>query len=120
MSKIRMIKKYPNRRLYDCLESRYITLEDLRRLAVNRIDFKVEERCSGKDITHSVLLQVVADQERGDDALLGNSFLLDLIRTYGSSMGSQVRGCLEESLKVLMGEDLMVAEEGPGRGSAHL
>jgi len=106
MSELRLIKKYPNRRLYDCHESRYITLRDLRRLVVDRIEFKVIEKISGKDITSGVLLQVVTDQEQGSETLLGNDFLLQLIRFYGGSMAKTVRAYLDESLKRLMGEDL--------------
>jgi polyhydroxyalkanoate synthesis repressor PhaR len=103
MSEIRIIKKYPNRRLYDSVESRYITLLDLRRLVVDRIEFKVVEKSSERDITSSVLLQVVADQEHGAGALLGRDFLLQLIRSYGGAMGGKVRGYLEESLKLFVG-----------------
>jgi polyhydroxyalkanoate synthesis repressor PhaR len=101
MSEIRIIKKYPNRRLYDSVESRYITLLDLRRLVVDRIEFKVAEKSSNRDITSSVLLQIVADLEQGAEALLGKDFLLQLIRSYGSAMSGKVRGYLEESLKLL-------------------
>jgi len=100
MSEFRLVKKYPNRRLYDCLESRYITLQDLRRLVVENIEFKVIEKASGKDITSSVLLQVVTDQEQGGDALLGKEFLLQLIRFYGGSMEKAVRGYLNQSLEL--------------------
>lgn len=101
MSEIRVIKKYPNRRLYDCLESRYITLQDLRRLAIENIEFKVVEKMSGKDLTSGVLLQIVTDQEQGSGALLGKEFLLQLIRSYGGSMSNAVRGYLDQSLKTL-------------------
>lgn len=109
MSESRIIKKYPNRRLYDCYESRYITLQDLRRLVVEKIEFKVVEKMSGKDLTSGVLLQVVTDQEQGAGALLGKDFLLQLIRFYGGSMAKTVRGYLDESLKQLIGEDLVGA-----------
>ncbi len=63
MSDPRVIKKYPNRRLYDTVESRYITLADVRKLVVDRIDFVVIDKKSQNDITRSILLQVIADQE---------------------------------------------------------
>jgi polyhydroxyalkanoate synthesis repressor PhaR len=107
MSEIRIIKKYPNRRLYDCLESRYITLQDLHRLAIENIEFKVIEKMSGKDLTSSVLLQIVSDQEQGSEALLGQEFLLQLIRSYGGSMTKAVRGYLDQSLKTLIGPDFI-------------
>jgi polyhydroxyalkanoate synthesis repressor PhaR len=122
MSEMRIIKKYPNRRLYDSVESRYITLLDLRRLVVDRIEFKVVEKSSERDITSSVLLQVVADQEHGAEALLGKDFLLQLIRSYGSTMGGKVRGYLEESLKLFVGQQPVTGMAGHGsshRESAH-
>jgi polyhydroxyalkanoate synthesis repressor PhaR len=121
MSELRIIKKYPNRRLYDSVESRYITLLDLRRLVVDRIEFKVVEKSSDRDITSSVLLQVVAEQEHGADALLGKDFLLQLIRSHGSAMGSKVRGYLEESVKLFVGQQPVtgMASNGSHRESAH-
>jgi polyhydroxyalkanoate synthesis repressor PhaR len=103
MSEMRIIKKYPNRRLYDSVASRYITLADLRRLVVDRVEFKVVQKSSERDITSSVLLQVVAEQEHGAEAMLGQDFLLQLIRSYGSAMGGTVRRYLEESLKLFVG-----------------
>jgi polyhydroxyalkanoate synthesis repressor PhaR len=117
MSEMRIIKKYPNRRLYDSVESRYITLLDLRRLVVDRIEFKVVEKSSERDITSSVLLQVVAGQEHGAGALLGRDFLLQLIRSYGGAMGSKVRGYLEESLKLFVGQQPVTGMAG--HGSSH-
>ena len=104
MSEVRIINKYPNRRLYDSVESRYITLVDLRRLVVDKIDFKVIDKSSQQDITSSVLLHVVADSEHGAEALLGKDFLLQLIRSYGSSTGGKVRGYLDESLRLFVGQ----------------
>jgi len=62
MSDPRVIKKYPNRRLYDTVESRYITLADVRRLVVEKIDFVVVDKKNNADITRSILLQVIAEQ----------------------------------------------------------
>ena len=121
MSEMRIIKKYPNRRLYDSVASRYITLADLRRLVVDRIEFKVVEKSSERDITSRVLLQVVADQEHGAEAMLGKDFLLQLIRSYGSAMGGRVRGYLEESLKLFVGQQPVTGMAGHGshRKSGH-
>ena len=63
MSEPRVIKKYPNRRLYDTVESRYITLADIRRLVVDNVDFVVIDKKSQQDITRTILLQVIAEQE---------------------------------------------------------
>ena len=64
MSEPRVIKKYPNRRLYDTVQSKYITLSDIRSLVLERIDFVVIDKKSQEDITRSILLQVIAEQEQ--------------------------------------------------------
>ena len=70
MSKLRVIRKYPNRRLYDIEESRYITIEDVHRLVVKQVEFKVIDRRDDTDVTRVVLLQVIADLERKGVSLL--------------------------------------------------
>src|SRR5215469_4776420 len=81
MSEPRTIKKYPNRRLYDTVESRYITLADIRRLVIERIDFVVIDKKSQGDITRSILLQVIAEQEHGGEPLMSRDFLSQMIRS---------------------------------------
>ncbi len=99
MSEPRVIKKYPNRRLYDTVESRYITLADIRRLVVERIDFVVVDKKNNADITRSILLQVIAEQEQLAEPILSQDFMVNVIRAYGTSMQGQVSGHLEQSLK---------------------
>ena len=83
----RVIRKYPNRRLYDTVESRYVTLADIRRLVVERIDFVVLDRKTQQDITRSILLQVIAEQEGGGtESLMSRDFLSQVIRSYGSGL----------------------------------
>ena len=96
----RMIKLYPNRRLYDTVESRYITLADIRSLVVDRIDFVVMNKKTQVDITRSILLQVIAEQERGVEPLMSRDFLSQIIRAYGSAMQGMIGRYLEKSLKV--------------------
>ena len=86
MSEPRTIKKYPNRRLYDTVESRYITLADIRRLVIDRIDFVVMDKKTQEDITRSILLQVIAEQEHGGEPLMSRDFLSQIIRSYGGAM----------------------------------
>jgi len=100
MSEPRVIKKYPNRRLYDTVESRYITLADIRRLVVDRIDFMVIDKKSQEDITRSILLQVIAEQEHAGEPVMSRDFLSQLIRTYGGAMNGVVGSYLEQSLKL--------------------
>jgi len=98
----RTIKKYPNRRLYDSVESRYITLADLKTLVLEQIEFTVVERNSQQDITNAVLLQVLAEGERSETPLFNRNLLLQLIRSSGSSMRGSIGGHLAQSLAVLL------------------
>ena len=100
MSEPRVIKKYPNRRLYDTVESRYITLGDIRRLVVERIDFVVIDKKTQADITRSILLQVIAEQEHAGEPVMSRDFLSQVIRTYGGQMQGVVGSYLEQSLKL--------------------
>jgi polyhydroxyalkanoate synthesis repressor PhaR len=95
----RVIRKYPNRRLYDTVESRYVTLADIRRLVVERIDFVVLDRKSQRDITRSILLQVIAEQEGAGESLMSRDFLSQVIRTYGSGLHDFVGRYLDESIQ---------------------
>ena len=105
MSEPRTIKKYPNRRLYDTVESRYITLADIRRLVIERIDFVVVDKKSQEDITRSILLQVIAEQEPGGDPLMSRDFLSQVIRSYGAGVRTAMGSYLEQSLKLFAGQD---------------
>jgi polyhydroxyalkanoate synthesis repressor PhaR len=109
MSEPRIIKKYPNRRLYDTVESRYITLADIRRLVIERIDFVVIDKKTQGDITRSILLQVIAEQEHDGEPLMSRDFLSQVIRSYGDAMRSTVGSYLEQSLKLF-------ASQNGGRG----
>jgi polyhydroxyalkanoate synthesis repressor PhaR len=104
MSEPRTIKKYPNRRLYDTVESRYITLADIRRLVIDRIDFVVIDKKSQEDITRSILLQVIAEQEHGGEPLLSRDFLSQIIRSYGAALQGMVGSYLEQSLKLFFSQ----------------
>src|SRR3546814_9731 len=83
MSDVRIIKKYPNRRLYDTHISRYITLEEIRQLVLQDVKFRVEDKRTHDDITRSILLQVISDQEEGGDPIFTNDLLEFIIRYYG-------------------------------------
>jgi polyhydroxyalkanoate synthesis repressor PhaR len=104
MSESRIIKKYPNRRLYDTVESRYITLADIRRLVMDKVDFVVIDKKTQEDITRSILLQVIAEQEHAGEPLMSQDFLSQVIRSYGGSMQTFVGSYLEQSLKLLAGQ----------------
>jgi polyhydroxyalkanoate synthesis repressor PhaR len=100
----RVIKKYPNRRLYDMVESRYITLADIRRLVMERIDFVITDKRDQTDITRSVLLQVIAEQERaGGDPVMSRDFLAQVIRSQGGRRHRDIGNHLEQSLRLFFG-----------------
>jgi polyhydroxyalkanoate synthesis repressor PhaR len=101
MNESRVIKKYPNRRLYDTVESRYITLADIRRLVMEKVDFVVIDKKTQDDITRSILLQVIAEQEHAGEPLMSQDFLSQVIRSYGGAMQTFVGSYLEQSLKLL-------------------
>ncbi len=100
----RVIRKYPNRRLYDTVESRYVTLADVRRLVVERIDFVVLDRKTQQDITRSILLQVIAEQEGAGESLMSRDFLSQVIRSYGSGLQDFVGRYLDESIQLFARE----------------
>jgi polyhydroxyalkanoate synthesis repressor PhaR len=110
MSEPRIIKKYPNRRLYDTEESRYITLADIRRLVVDKVDFVVVDKKSGKDITRSIMLQVISEQEQSGEPIMSRDFLSQIIRSYGSAMQGMVGGYLEQSLRLFMSQQQHLRE----------
>ena len=102
MSAARVIKKYPNRRLYDTEESRYITLADVKNLVIGKIEFLVIDKKSGDDITRSILLQVISEQEQHGEPIMSQDFLSQLIRSYGNAMPGFIANYLEQSLKLFM------------------
>ena len=100
----RIIKKYPNRRLYDTVESRYITLSDIRRLVLDKVEFIVIDKKTQEDITRSILLQVIAEQEGGGESLMSRDFLSQVIRSYGNGLQEFVGRYLDESLQLFARE----------------
>jgi len=116
MNEPRIIKKYPNRRLYDTVESRYITLADIRRLVVDKTEFVVIDKKSQEDITRIILLQVIAEQEQGEP-LMSQDFLAQIIRSYGGAMQNFVGSYLDQSLKLFANQQQQVRErmrDAPG------
>lgn len=110
-SNSRIIKKYPNRRLYDTEESRYITLADIRRLVLEKIDFVVIDKKTQEDITRSILLQVIADQEGRGEPVMSQDFLAQVIRSYGGTMQSMMSSYLEQSLRLFMTQQQQIRDK---------
>ncbi len=95
----RIIKKYPNRRLYDTELSKYVTLAHLRQLIHDGTEFKVTDSQSGKDITRSILIQIITEQEAGNEALFSTEMLTDIIRFYDETVHDVFQSYLDQSLR---------------------
>ena len=102
MATPRTIKKYPNRRLYDTQLSRYITLADVRELVMQGSEFKVIDAASGEDLTRTILLQIIIDQESGGEPLFTAELLAKLIRFYGDSVQGLFARYLDQSLSLFI------------------
>ena len=102
MSETRIIKKYPNRRLYDTEISSYITLEDVRHLVLQHVDFCVQEAKSKQDITRSILLQIILEREEDGEPIFSEPVLQEIIRFYGDSLQGMMTSYLEKSLKLFV------------------
>ncbi len=102
MSKPRIIKKYPNRRLYDTEISSYIKLDDVRQLVLDHEEIQVVDAKSGDDLTRSVLLQIIAEHEERGEPLFTTPLLTRLIRFYGDALQGFMGSYLERSLDVFL------------------
>lgn len=102
MSQVRIIKKYPNRRLYDTEISSYITLEDVRQLIVDREEFTVRDARSGADLTRTVLMQIIAEHEEHGQPIFTTELLTQVIRFRGDSLQGVMGNFLERSLQFFL------------------
>jgi len=100
MSQVRIIKKYPNRRLYDTEISSYVTLEDVRQLIVEGENFEVRDAKTGKDLTRAVLLQILAEHEDIGQPIFSTQLLTTVIRFYGDSLQGIIGSYLERSIQM--------------------
>lgn len=107
----RLIKKYPNRRLYDTSESRYITLEEVREMVLKEIPFKVVDRQSSEDITRNILLQIIMEQESGGAPLFSADVLSRFIRNYGEATRSGFTEYLDTSLRFFSEQQSTIHEQ---------
>lgn len=96
----RVIKKYPNRRLYDTAESKYVTLHDVRKLVLEGVSFCVIDKKSGDDITRNILLQIIIEQEDEGEPLFTTDVLEQIIGFYGNSVQGVAGDFLGQSLEL--------------------
>jgi polyhydroxyalkanoate synthesis repressor PhaR len=102
MQQERLIRKYTNRRLYDTVGSRHVTLEDLRRLVVEGEKLKVVDDKSGEDLTRLVLLQIISEQEQFGSPVLGSELLEMIIRFYGRPTQALLSRYLEQAFTTML------------------
>lgn len=107
----RLIKKYPNRRLYDTAESRYITIDEVRQMVLNEISFKVVDRQSDEDITRNILLQIIMEQESGGEPLFSADILARFIRSSGEAAQAGFSEYLDNSLRFFAEQQKAVQEQ---------
>jgi polyhydroxyalkanoate synthesis repressor PhaR len=97
---LRLIKKYPNRRLYDTKTSSYITLADVKQMVLKQEEFQVVDAKSGEDLTRQILLQIILEEESGGGLPMFSSDLLSqMIRSYGNAMQGMMGGYLERNVR---------------------
>jgi len=96
---VRIIKKYPNRRLYDTQTSSYITLHDVKQLVLGQEDFQVIDAKSSEDLTRGVLLQIILEEEAGAVPMFSSDMLSQIIRFYGHAMQGMMGNYLEKNLE---------------------
>ncbi|HYJ99504.1 MAG TPA: polyhydroxyalkanoate synthesis repressor PhaR, partial [Burkholderiaceae bacterium] len=95
---LRVLKKYPNRRLYDTRASSYITLADVKRMVLDNEPFEVRDAKSGDELTRSILLQIILEEETGGVPMFSSQALAQIIRFYGHAMQGMMGSYLEKNL----------------------
>ncbi len=96
---LRTLKKYPNRRLYDTQTSSYITLTDVKRMVLTGEDFEVRDAKTSEDLTRSILLQIILEEESGGVPMFSTQTLAQIIRFYGHSMQGVMGTMIEKNLQ---------------------
>lgn len=115
----RLIKKYPNRRLYDTQSSAYITLADIKQLVLENAVFRIVDAKSGEDLTRSILLQIILEEESGGVPMFSANALAQIIRFYGHAMQGVMGTFLEKNIQVLMDIQDRMAEQSQGLYQQH-
>ena len=99
---IRVIKKYPNRRLYDTANSGYITLADVKQMVLEFIDFQVIDAKSGDDLTRGILLQIILEEESAGMPMFSSEMLSQMIRFYGNALQGIMGNYMEQNVKAFL------------------
>lgn len=101
-SPLRLIKKYPNRRLYDTQTSTYITLADVKQLVLEQAEFQVVDAKSGDDLTRQILLQIILEEEQEGQPMFTPPVLAQIIRSYGNAMQGMMGSYLEKNVQAFI------------------
>jgi polyhydroxyalkanoate synthesis repressor PhaR len=99
---IRVIKKYPNRRLYDTANSGYITLADVKQMVLEFIDFQVIDAKTGDDLTRGILLQIILEEESAGIPMFSSEMLSQMIRFYGNALQGIMGNYMEQNVKAFL------------------
>jgi polyhydroxyalkanoate synthesis repressor PhaR len=110
----RILKKYPNRRLYDTSASTYITLADVKKMVLGGIEFEVRDAKTGDDLTRSILLQIILEEETGGAPMFTATMLAQIIRFYGHAMQGMMGSYLEKNLQTFVEMQARMAEQARG------
>ena len=113
-SGVRTLKKYPNRRLYDTRTSSYITLADVKQMVLGGEDFEVRDAKSGDDLTRSILLQIILEEESGGVPMFSTPVLAQIIRFYGNAMQGMMGAYLEKNMQTFVDMQARFAEQARG------
>jgi polyhydroxyalkanoate synthesis repressor PhaR len=110
----RILKKYPNRRLYDTEVSSYITLAEVKAMVLQGLDFEVRDAKTGEDLTRSILLQIILEEETGGVPIFSATMLSQIIRFYGHAMQGMMGTYLEKNLQTFTEIQGRLAEQSKG------
>ncbi len=110
MAETRLIKKYPNRRLYDTAISSYITLADVKALVLDGVDFQVVDAKTGTDLSRTILLQIISEEEEGGEPIFSSELLAQIIRAYGGGMQNMLTSYLEKSMQLWADQQRVMRE----------
>lgn len=110
----RVIKKYPNRRLYDTDTSAYITLTEIKNLVMDSADFVVRDAKTNEDLTRSILLQIILEEEAGGAPMFTEAVLANIIRFYGNAMQGFMGSYLEKNIQSFMDLQVKMTEQSKG------
>ncbi len=111
---VRVLKKYPNRRLYDTQTSSYITLADVKQMVLDGETFEVRDAKTGDELTRSILLQIILEEETGGMPMFSTPMLAQVIRYYGHAMQGMMGSYLETNLQAFVDMQARLAEQSKG------